>query len=108
MKRTFPDNSILVISLLLATGWMGGAGAARAEDRISSIRISTHPVSAYYTVDGVFYQTPTTFLWPAGSKHSVRISPVQEEASSGKRITFPNWSDSTGLLASSSPEIVVT
>jgi len=108
MKRTFPDNSILLTSMLLAAGWMGGACAARAQERISSIRISTAPVNAYYMVDGVFYQTPTTFLWPAGSKHTVRISPVQEETNSGKRVTFQNWSDSTGVLTSSRPEIVVT
>src|SRR5438876_851521 len=45
--------------------------------QIGSIRIFTKPAGATFYVDDQFYVNEVTLLWPANSKHFVRVDPNQ-------------------------------
>ena len=60
------------------------------------ITITSNPTgSGYVTVDGTPYSTPQTFIWIAGSQHTlVANSPV---GTSGSRYVYSSWND-TGSI----------
>ena len=48
--------------------------------QVSSIRIYTNPPGAAFYVDDQFYTNEVTLLWPANSKHFIRVEPNQSGA----------------------------
>jgi uncharacterized protein (TIGR03437 family) len=95
---------------------------------IVSVQVLTEPSGARYTVDGLQYIQPTTFLWPVGSKHVVSIvsptysqdpaggvcetptdSPItQYDPSCSKRYRFSGWLTSQGASPENGVSQVVT
>src|SRR5260370_10161401 len=84
--------------------------------QLSTITISTTPSGARYSVDGQTYIQPTTFVWPAGSKHLLVFvadtllpnqagGAVQTSANGTVQYVFGGWVDNTGLLLPSSDPI---
>src|SRR6478752_2714614 len=93
-----------------------------------SVQVLTEPSGARYTVDGLQYIQPTTFMWPVGSKHVVSIvsptysqdpggsicetptdSPLtQYDPACAKRYRFGGWETSLGAPPVIGPSQVVT
>jgi uncharacterized protein (TIGR03437 family) len=93
-----------------------------------SVQVLTEPSGARYTVDGLQYIQPTTFMWPVGSKHVVSIvsptysqdpggsicetptdSPItQYDPACAKRYRFGGWETSLGSPAVEGVSQVVT
>ena len=93
-----------------------------------SVQVLTEPSGARYTVDGLQYIQPTTFLWPVGSKHVISIvsptysqdpggsvcetptdSPLtQYDPSCSKRYRFGGWQTSLGAPPENRASQVVT
>ena len=71
------------------------------------MRVFTEPAGAGFYVDGRHYSGPATFLWPAGSKHTLNIDRVQPGLG-GRRFTFTGWSDNTETFTTSMPTVAVT
>jgi uncharacterized protein (TIGR03437 family) len=95
----------LIFLMLLA------CGSAWAQT-VSSVNISLTVPGPIFIVDGQQYNTPQTFLWPEGSKHSLQFLlsvdettdfPLGYQAANNDvaRWTFGGWTDNLGELAPS-------
>ena len=51
----------------------GGNLKAQTTPTISSLRVYSNPAGARFLVDGLMYTGAQTFLWPAGSKHTLQF-----------------------------------
>jgi uncharacterized protein (TIGR03437 family) len=98
----FPKYSL---SFLLAIGL---GAPALADATVSSTVVSTQPSGAVFYVDGQRFNSPTSFMWPQGSKHTLNIDVVQFSQFAKTQYTFAGWSDSTGTLTGSAPLLIVT
>jgi uncharacterized protein (TIGR03437 family) len=78
-----------------------------AQERIAATRVFTEPTGFRFFVDGEPYRSAQTFLWPAGSKHTIFVEGDQFLLP-GHRSKFSGWSDSTGRLSFSGDTITVT
>lgn len=78
-----------------------------AQDRIAATRVSTEPNGIRFFVDGEPYRSAQTFLWPAGSKHTIYVE-TDQFLLPGQRSRFNGWSDSTNTLTFSGDTITVT
>lgn len=78
-----------------------------AQDPLIATRVFTEPQGLRFFVDGVPYLSAQTFLWPAGSKHTIMVERAQAPFT-GQRNVFSGWADSTGTLSSGSDTITVT
>lgn len=102
MKRSdFYAASTLLVSLTLAP-------ALPAATTIASTQVLTNPGGASFYVDGQLFTSSATFLWPAGSKHTLNIQAVQQDSITRTSYNFTGWTDSTGLLSMSTTQIVIT
>lgn len=63
---------------------------------------AVNPVSIY--VDGIAYTTPSSFVWPAGSNHTLILKELSVNTSMG-RSTFVGWS---GGVNSASTNLTIT
>src|SRR4051812_656039 len=79
-KRIIQSLAIVVFTLF---------GNAYAQTNVTT-RIVTVPQGLYIQVDGQTYQTPLTFLWPEGSRHTLNS---YDQASTGgmDRYQFTSW-----------------
>src|SRR5690348_13216862 len=100
-RSNFYAVSALLVSLALA-------GSISAATTVSSTRVFTNPDGASFYVDGQLFTGSATFLWPAGSKHTLNILAVQQDPMAKRRYNFTGWTDSTGLLSVSTAQIVIT
>ena len=66
------------------------APVSLAQEQGSTAVFSTSPEGADYTVDGQYFQQPTTAIWPAGSKHTLWVPPLQLRQSR-TRFNFNGW-----------------
>src|SRR5579864_4086972 len=94
--------SFVLVSLALC------AAPASAATTLSSTRIYTDLDLATFYVDGQLFIGSATFLWPAGSKHTLDITPVQYPTLAKTRYSFTGWTESTGLLPSSGTSLVIS
>jgi uncharacterized protein (TIGR03437 family) len=92
----------LVFALSIAV-----ATAAQAQERLSTVRIATEPNGLRFFVDEQPYRGTQAFSWPTGSKHTLRIDPLQFPFE-GQRASFTGWSDATGTLNTAAEAITVT
>ncbi len=98
MNRLWAIAGILLFAFPLA-----------AEEQIVSTRVYTEPTGAQFYVDGQAFTTPQVFLWPKGSKHSLRVDPTtQDNIQTRTRFVFASWSDSTGVMSAGGASISVT
>jgi uncharacterized protein (TIGR03437 family) len=102
MKRSL-TCVVKCLPILLALG----ARTLRA-DTVSSTRVYTDPPGESFFVDGQFFTSSATFLWPQGSKHTLQAYAQQPNASAKTRAAFTGWTDSSGILADSSPVMIIT
>jgi hypothetical protein len=71
-----------------------------------SITLQTSPAGLQYAVDGTTYTSTLTFTWVAGSAHT--IAAASQDAGTGQRYQWSNWSDSGGASHSVSPSAATT
>jgi hypothetical protein len=83
-------KSGLFAALIFLLTWLSTAGFAQ-----STTTISTVPSGAYYSVDGQYFNQPTTFVWAPGSKHVLNITPVQTDVTGTTQWAFQNWVSGT-------------
>ncbi len=74
---------------------------------VSTTTISTTPPGLRFFVDGVPYLGTQTFLWPAGSKHTIMAESAQYWFP-GRRSTFAGWQESSNKLSLTGETINVT
>jgi uncharacterized protein (TIGR03437 family) len=91
----------------------------KAQNGQSSITISTDPSGARFTVDDQIYYKAATFLWPAGSKHTLvfildtppigqTTAPrVQTSLDGGTIYAFSGWQDNASLITPTQDPIQV-
>ena len=75
---------------------------------VSGTVVSTQPSGAVFYVDGQRFDSPASFMWPQGSKHTLNIDVVQVAQYQKEQYTFTGWSDSSGLLTGATPLLVIT
>jgi hypothetical protein len=81
--------------VLVAGGRHGPDGNTidlRSAELVSNFTVQTFPADRRYTVNGVTYSTPQTFLWAPGSSHTIATSSPQAGAP-GVQYDFSSWSD---------------
>ena len=102
MKRSHfcPFSLLVFFSLALAT--------SQAATTISATRIYTEPGGGSFYVDGQLFTDSATFLWPAGSKHTLNVNAVQYPTLAKTRYAFTGWTDSTGQLSISAAQVVIS
>src|SRR5581483_8923788 len=83
---------LLQITAILAvfTGIAAGQSGA--------VKIYTVPEGIAFTVDGEFYRSAATAVWPAGTKHILSANPVQEALNVKTHWTFGSWQFAGGTL----------
>ncbi len=77
------------------------------QDVISATRVFTEPNGLRFFVDGTPYFSAQTFMWPAGSKHTLQVERDQGWFQ-GQRQKFSVWTDSANILNASTDTVVVT
>src|SRR4051812_598688 len=78
------------ISLLL----VGNAAA-----QVSGLtKVYTVPDGIAYTVDGQFYRTASSAIWPAGTKHVLSLNPEQMALNVKTMYSFGGWQYVGGVL----------
>ena len=99
-------KSCLLLSLSLTV--LFTAGVLLAATTGSSTRVYTEPPGATFSVDGQAYSSSASFVWPAGSKHTISI-PVSQQPTAAKTLyNFNGWSDSTGTSSTSGNQLTIT
>jgi len=80
--------------------WTGLAPLPRAQAQGSVTRVSTVPDGAGFTVDGTYYNQAASFIWPAGSKHTLSVNTlIQSDGLGTTQFTFANWAIGSTVLA---------
>ena len=103
MKRDL--RSVIFLTLMLAP--FGGALHGQNTPTIGSVQVYSSPSGARFLVDGTLYYGAQTFLWPAGSKHTIQFPPsylpdgtlarYQESADGNTQYGFSKWALSNGI-----------
>jgi len=98
MNRLAATAIILVSSSVLLAQQTGTPAAT------GQISISTIPPIANFAVDGTIYTGGATFLWPAGSKHTLQFltdtgASFQTSSDQTAEYGFNGWVDNAGLLS---------
>ncbi len=78
------------------------------QEKIVGTRVYTNPPGTRVWVDEQEYSSAGSFMWPAGSKHTLRVQPVQDGATPGTRYVFKSWADSSGQMDFPSPTLGFT
>ncbi|MDH4037393.1 MAG: YCF48-related protein [Candidatus Krumholzibacteria bacterium] len=68
----------------------------------ASVTVGTDPPGRSFTVDGVGYTSTQTFLWEAGSPHTIATTPTQTQGA-GTRHLWQGWSDGGAISHTVSP-----
>jgi uncharacterized protein (TIGR03437 family) len=89
----FASFSIFLIAIAAAL-----APVYRAQSLGSTVRVSTIPDGAYYSVDGQIYTHATSAIWPAGSKHILSADVEQDGVQMKTKLTFGSWQYGTTTL----------
>lgn len=92
---------LFVLSLCATVASLSG------QEVISATRVYTEPNGLRFFVDGIPYLSAQTFMWPAGSKHTLTIERDQSWFR-GQRQRFSTWTDPTNTLNATTETIVVT
>lgn len=103
MHRSYSSLSGIFVFLITFS-----AAGLYAGNAVSSTAVYTQPAGAPFYVDGQQYTSAATFLWPQGSKHALSIVPVQETYTNNTQYAFTGWKDSTGILTTTDPVVIVT
>ncbi len=72
------------------------AGNTSAQSGLT--RVYTIPDGVAYTVDGAFYRSMSSAVWPAGSKHILSVNPVQQALNIKTQYAFTGWNYAGGIL----------
>ena len=84
------------------------AGAAAAAETLAVVRVQSSPANVPFRVDGQVYRGPASFVWPAGSKHTLGAEAIGDVTLTRTRYNFRRWmAGGTGILPSL-PEVVIT
>jgi uncharacterized protein (TIGR03437 family) len=85
MMKLAAKSGLFIAVILLITG------LAPVDYAQSVTTISTNPGGVYYMVDGQNFNKTTSFVWAAGSKHTLFIPPVQTDVLGTTQWAFQNW-----------------
>jgi uncharacterized protein (TIGR03437 family) len=100
MKKLAAKSGLLLAVICLLTG------LAPVDYAQSVTNISTIPSGVYYSVDGVIFNHPTSFVWPTGSVHTLYIAPVQTDVLGTTQWTLVNWA--TGSTVFPQNPLIIT
>jgi uncharacterized protein (TIGR03437 family) len=78
----------------------------QAQERIVATRVFAEPTGSRFFVDGVPYLSAQTFMWTAGSRHTLFVENEQNQFP-GTRTKFQNWADSTGRFSSAADTVTI-
>ncbi|HEY3740238.1 MAG TPA: hypothetical protein VGL53_10355 [Bryobacteraceae bacterium] len=114
MKRDLP--SVIFFTLLTLVPF-GGNLKGQTNPTISSVQVHSNPTGAQFLVDGYPYIGAQTFLWPAGSKHTLEFplsfqadgtnAPYQQTLDGSTRYSSPTWVLSNGVSPTSGTSVTV-
>ncbi|HEY2019395.1 MAG TPA: hypothetical protein VGH38_38065, partial [Bryobacteraceae bacterium] len=90
----FASFSLIAIALMVVVP----APVSRAQNLGGTVRISTKPDGAYYSVDGQVYTHATAAIWPAGSKHILSADLTENGVVNKAHYTFGGWKSGSGEL----------
>jgi uncharacterized protein (TIGR03437 family) len=92
MKKLVAKSGLFLAVISLLTG-------LAPLDRAQSVtRVYTDPDGVFYQVDGQFFNHATSFVWPAGSKHTLSITPVQTDVTGTTQWSFTNWNSGSTVF----------
>jgi uncharacterized protein (TIGR03437 family) len=78
----------------------------------SSFNVYTEPAGARFSVDGTEYTQAASFLWPKGSKHTLKFmgtfdAVTQVDPTGGTAYSFGGWADNLNLTAAGTDPVQV-
>jgi uncharacterized protein (TIGR03437 family) len=80
-----------------------------AQDGATLTRISTSTPDAWFQVDQQWFTGSAVFTWPAGTKHTLSVAPIQYAAQMlTTRYLFGGWISPAGPLTSGINQVIVT
>ena len=93
---------------LLLAGIFASASVLAPPNRAQSVsssvtRISTSPEPVWFYVDGQGSRYGNAYNWPAGSKHTLYATPIDESLRPGVRYTFSAWQVGNQILGEGNP-----
>ena len=105
MKHPLSKFASLTIFLIVIAASL--APVFHAQNLGSTVRVSTVPDGAFFSVDGQNFNHATSAIWPAGSKHVLSVDVEQDGLIPKARFAFTNWSTGT-LTLPGGPTIAIT
>jgi len=72
--------------------------APRCQGQGAATRVSTQPPGLYFSVDGQYYQSAMSAVWPNGSKHTLAVSQSTQVLSNAQSV-FKDWEFSGGTFS---------
>jgi len=82
--------------------------AALADQTLSTVRVYTSPPGVQFRVDGASFTGSATFMWPAGSKHTLVTDDLQSGIYIGKRHRFRQWVANSTAIMPLVPGVTIT
>lgn len=84
------------------------AGAAAAAEPLVAVRVQSNPPTVPFRVDGQYYRGPASFVWPAGSKHTLVAEPAVDATLTRTRYSFQRWTADGIAIQPVEPTVVIT
>lgn len=81
---------------------------AAAAEPLVAVRVYTRPPGVFFNVDGLAYSGPATFMWPAGSRHTLSTTGQSVTASDGIRYAPHGWFANDTAVQPATASVVVT
>jgi hypothetical protein len=79
------------IDTSVVSNWIGSLSVAMNASTVSCT-LTTNPSGLQITVDGSTYTAPQSFIWVAGSSHTISV-PSPQPGGLGVRYAYASWSD---------------
>ena len=93
-KVSLKIGSFLTVLLALAVVFVP---VCRSQNLGSTVRVYTVPDGGQFSVDGQGYSHAASFVWPAGSRHTLSI-PAVVQAQTKTQFVFGSWNFSGGSI----------
>ncbi len=101
-------EKIHLISFKIAACLVLLAGTAAAAETLAVVRVQSSPPNVPFSVDGQYYRGPASFVWPAGSKHTLTAEALLELSHTQTRYSFKRWAAGGTEIMPVQPTAVIT
>ena len=96
VMRQFVSRAVVVFLAVAVFAPLVPRGVAQTSGSVT--QISTTPSGLQFSVDGQFFTSTESALWPTGTKHVLWAAPTQQGLNGNEQYIFSAWTWSGGTV----------